>query len=82
MLILKEEEEFKNDEGEQRRFKEALVFATELGFVISAPIILGIILGKSLDSYLGTQPRFTLSLLFLGIAVSLVSLYRKIQSIE
>lgn len=56
-------------------------FATDLGFTIALPIVGGAILGKYLDGAWGTYPKATLSLLLLGIVISVVGFVGTIREI-
>ena len=46
-----------------------------IGYYLVIPILIGTILGIYLDSKFGTQPRFTLSLILLGGALSIYNLF-------
>jgi len=54
---------------------------SQLGFSIALPIAGGALLGQFLDAKWHTYPRTTLSLLLLGIVISLVYLIRTIQEV-
>lgn len=56
-------------------------FATDLGFTIALPIAGGAILGKYLDGLWGSYPKTTLSLLFLGIVISMVGFITIIRDV-
>jgi F0F1-type ATP synthase assembly protein I len=56
--------------------------ASGLGFEIIIPIIIGGIIGKSIDSKFGTHPKFMLSLLFFGAFLGFYNLYRIVKSLE
>lgn len=85
VLIFDENKVLKETEGEQLKKNEkentleALVMASGLGFSISLPIAGGIILGNILDERFRTSPRISLSLLFLGIIISISNLYMMIN---
>lgn len=53
--------------------------ASSFGFSIALPISLGTILGAFLDAKTGLKPYFTLSLLILGL---IISLYNSIQMVK
>jgi F0F1-type ATP synthase assembly protein I len=53
--------------------------ASTLGFSIAIPISLGTILGAFFDAQTGLKPLFTISLLLLGLAVSLYSGFKVIK---
>jgi len=46
-----------------------------IGYYLVIPILIGTILGIYLDSKFGTQPKFTLSLILLGGALSIYNLF-------
>lgn len=52
---------------------------TSLGWEIAIPIFGGVILGYQLDRVIQTTYIFTLSLLFLGIAVGYYNIYKRIE---
>lgn len=52
---------------------------TSLGWEIAIPIFGGVILGYHLDRLLNTTYIFTLSLLFLGIAIGYYNIYKRIE---
>ncbi len=52
-----------------------LVFASEMGFSIALPILLGAFFGSWLDVKFNTQPKLTLSLLFIGIFFAFTNLF-------
>lgn len=56
-------------------------FATDLGFTIALPIVGGAILGKYLDGLWGIYPKATLSLLLLGLVISIVGFIGTIREI-
>ena len=72
------EEEIKDkDTGEDKKeFLKFLELSTGLGFSISVPIAGGALLGAYLDKMLGTGPKLTLSLLFTGVIIGAISIYR------
>lgn len=87
VLVFKRQgiEEEERREKENNKFEKQEIniwaWATQVGLEISLPIALGAIIGSGLDSRLGTQPRITLSLLFLGIIVSFYNLFKRIRSV-
>lgn len=80
-LISKKKEENKEEEIERRKFLSGLNFATQLGFVIAIPIVGGALLGSYLDQKLGTTPKCTLSLIFLGIIFAFYYIFRMIKEL-
>ncbi len=56
-------------------------FAGDLGFTIAVPIAGGAFLGLYIDQQLSTYPTMTLSLLFLGIAVSFIGFIRIVRDL-
>lgn len=60
----------------------ALGIATELGFVISFPIVGGIILGNWLDKKFSNNPKFTLLFLFLGVIIAFTNLIYLVKEIS
>lgn len=59
-----------------------LAIASELGFVISFPIVGGIFLGSWLDKKLSVYPKLTLLFLFLGVMISFANLIFLIKEIS
>lgn len=53
----------------------------EVGFAIALPIAGGAVVGVVIDRTWSTTPKATLSLLFLGVIVSFISLYKTVQTI-
>lgn len=62
--------------SDKSRFLEGLELASNLGFTIAIPIVLGAVLGSFLDSKLNTSPKLTLSLIMLGLFISLYNIYK------
>ncbi|MBI3954809.1 AtpZ/AtpI family protein, partial [Candidatus Gottesmanbacteria bacterium] len=56
--------------SEKSRFLEGLELASNLGFTIAIPIVIGAVLGSFLDNKLNTSPKLTLSLIMLGLFIS------------
>ena len=73
-LVENEEIEDKGRDSSRTRFWETVSLATEFGFQIAIPISLGALLGVWLDAKFATQPKLTLSFLFLGLIFSFYSL--------
>ena len=72
-----EDEEKKRKDSES--LNRAMSFASELGIQIAFPIVVGVGLGYLIDKTYGSQPKFTLLLLFLGIAVSFYTLIKRVR---
>lgn len=53
----------------------------EIGFAIAIPIAGGAILGVVVDRAWGTTPIATLSLLFLGVVISFMNLFKTVETI-
>ncbi len=54
---------------------QVLSMASELGFTISLPIVGGAFVGQFLDAKFGTDPRMTLSFIFIGVVLAGAKLY-------
>lgn len=74
-----EEEIEEKKEEKQEQFLGYFSLALEFGFVISFPIAGGALFGQYLDRILGTGPRLTLSLIFLGIMIAALNIYSIIK---
>jgi len=63
--------------GEVRpeRFWQLVARASTLGWNLMVPIVGGVLLGRYLDDKLGKEFTWTLSLLFMGVAVAFNNLY-------
>ncbi len=53
----------------------ALGLATQLGFAVAGPLVLGIVVGIWLDQRLSTSPLFLLLGLILGMGAAAYSIY-------
>lgn len=53
----------------------------EIGFAIALPIVGGALVGVVIDRTWATTPKATLSLLFLGVIVSFVNLFKTVETI-
>lgn len=53
----------------------------EIGFAIAVPIAGGAVLGVFVDRIWSTAPKATLSLLFLGIIISFMNLFKTVKTI-
>ncbi|MBI3343208.1 AtpZ/AtpI family protein [Candidatus Gottesmanbacteria bacterium] len=60
---------------------EYLGLIGEIGFAISVPIAGGALIGVVIDRTWSTSPKATLSLLFLGVIVSFVNLFKTVNTI-
>lgn len=54
---------------------EALAKVSQLGFTLAASIIIGVFVGRLLDSLLNTSPWFVLIFSFLGLLAALKILF-------
>ena len=79
-LVLTEEKKpvLEDKKGKQRLY-ESISLATDLGFIISVPLVGGALLGSFLDNKFNTSPKFTLSLIFLGVIIALFNIYKFTQ---
>lgn len=68
-------EETNNEKEDKKRFFAGLSLASDLGFAVAIPIVGGALLGSYLDQKLGTLPKVTLSLVFLGLIISIFNIY-------
>ena len=62
--------------SDKNRFLEGLELASDLGFTIAIPIVTGAVLGSFLDNKLNTSPKLALSLIMLGLFISLYNIYK------
>ena len=62
----------KNQRGELIR---GLMFVSQIGITIAACILIGVFLGKFLDSYFGTSPWLLLIFSLLGAGAAFKSLF-------
>lgn len=58
-----------------------LSFIGQIGFAIAIPIAGGALVGSYLDRIWSTYPKATLSLLFLGIVISVVGFFNTVMEI-
>jgi len=54
---------------------------SELGLALAIPLVGGAFLGSYLDQLLGMRPKLTLSLLFTGLIIGLISMIKVIKDI-
>ena len=78
---LVEEKNFSEIHKRKRSAFYYLGYVGEIGFVIAIPIAGGTILGSYLDRTWQTYPVWTLSLLFLGIIISILNFINTVQDI-
>lgn len=76
--IIEKKEEKKNG----KVFPNYFGLAGELGFSISLPIVGGVLLGVFLDDKFNLSPKFTLSLLFLGVFLGIANMYFIIKRLK
>ena len=67
------------DNKKHREMFKGLSLLTQIGFSIVACVLLGVLLGKFLDSVLGTSPWLLLVFSFLGVAAAFRSLFDLIK---
>lgn len=58
----------------REKFIRSIGLVSELGFVISVPMVGGVLLGIWLDGKFSSSPKLTLSLLFLGVIIGFINL--------
>lgn len=81
VIRLEGESGFKVVEEKKPQFIKAtekrmsFVTASEMGFSIALPIVLGTFFGLWLDGKFNTHPKLTLSFLFIGIFFGFTNLY-------
>lgn len=76
----------RRETGVKKRFASAdawyyLGFIGEIGFAIAIPIAGGALVGVLIDRTWSTTPKATLFLLFLGVIVSFVNLFKTVETI-
>ena len=76
-LVTKEAVKKNPDEKDlnRERFLRGLGLVSELGFIISFPLVGGVFLGIWLDRRYGSSPKMTLSLIFLGLIIAFANLF-------
>ena len=75
ILKLNPEQRYEVTQSEEPEvIKQIKVFsiglASEIGFSIAVPLVVGALFGVWLDQQFGTRPKLTLSFLFVGILLS------------
>lgn len=58
----------------REKFIRSIGLVSELGFVISVPMVGGVLLGIWLDDKFSSSPKLTLSMLFLGVVTGFINL--------
>lgn len=86
VLTLNKDKEYSVVEVSQTQKNNGIRFisaglATEVGYSIAIPIVAGAFLGVWLDDVFHSKPKLTLSLIFFGIFLSFVNLFRIVNSI-
>ena len=74
----------KEEKIRKSRFDDAwyyLGFVGEIGYAIALPVVGGALAGKYIDQKWSSYPRATLSLLFLGIAISVLGFIQTIRDL-
>jgi F0F1-type ATP synthase assembly protein I len=74
--IIDEEIVEKENTNQKDNFLSLVSLATNLGFSLSLPIVIGAFIGVYLDKTLGIQPKMTLSLIFTGVLISFSYIYK------
>ena len=76
-LIGKEELKRKSrQKSNNDKFISGINLASELGFSIAIPLVLGAISGSYLDKRFDSAPKLTLSLIFLGLIISVYNIFQ------
>ena len=78
----KEENNSQLEKKSQRRLLSSINLATELGYMIAIPVVGGAFLGSLLDKKFATSPKITLSLIFLGIIISIFNVYKILKDLK
>ncbi|WP_084201455.1 AtpZ/AtpI family protein [Geobacter pickeringii] len=60
---------------EKRSLLRTLGFVSSMGISVALAIFIGVIIGRQLDSWLGTHPWFFFVFLFFGIAAGFRNIY-------
>ena len=85
VLKLDENRKFTVVEEPSKIEKDIKIFsiglASEIGYSIAIPIVVGALVGVWLDKRFNTAPKLTLSLLFGGLILSFVNLFRIVDDI-
>ncbi|MFA5561541.1 MAG: AtpZ/AtpI family protein [Eubacteriales bacterium] len=59
----------------RRELLRAVAFFSQVGFTISACVLLGVLAGRALDNWLGTTPWLLLLFSLLGVGAALKALF-------
>lgn len=70
------EDNDKDKDKDKRRMYLQVADITTMGFAMVISIILGLVVGMYLDNRLGTEPIFTLLLIFCGILAGFRIMYK------
>lgn len=82
-LVGREEEVKVSDrEGDKKRFYKTLSTALSLGTSIVLPIVGGVLLGRYVDNLFSSAPLATLTLLFVGVVLSFLTILRLTRDIS
>lgn len=57
-------------------FNRSFGMVFNIGYYISAAVLIGLFAGYQADNFFGTSPLFTLSLTFLGMAAGMLELFK------
>lgn len=74
--------EDKNNGGEKKHaggwaeLNKSFGMLFNIGYYISASVMIGLFLGYQADRYLGTEPLFIIIMTFLGMAAGLMEIFR------
>lgn len=69
----------KEKRKEQEKLYKTLAKYTGVGYYLVTPLLVGVFLGLSIDSYLHIQPRFTIFGLILGTISTMYNLYKLVK---
>lgn len=70
-----EQKQHEEKSDTSRQFYRTVGMASELGFVLAFPLVAAILSGSWLDRKFSSYPKFTLSLLILGVIVSFCNMF-------
>ena len=65
----------KNERGDTIKMLRAISTFTQIGFMITACIVVGVFAGRYLDRLLGTSPWLLIILSLLGVAAAFKSIF-------
>jgi len=66
----------------KRNTTKIIVMVSGIGFQIAIPLIIGVVLGKYIDTKVSTYPKYTLMLLGVGFFVSISALVHIIRLLD